>query len=126
MYFDRKDDIIFVKWAKEVKIRDHFICYICDRRGVELNAHHKDSWDWCVERRYDLDNGATICHYCHQQFHKIYGYGNNTEAQFIEFQESCKILQKNIEKQFIASEIEKKLSTAEIIDKLKNDLDGYQ
>jgi hypothetical protein len=85
MYFDRKDDIYFIKWAKQVKIRDRFICQICERRGLELNAHHMNGWDWCVEERYDLDNGTTLCKDCHTNFHDLYGYGGNTRQQFDEF-----------------------------------------
>lgn len=99
MFFDRKDDIYFVKWAQAVKKRDHYICVICNRRGVELNAHHMNSWDVFVEERYDLENGVTLCSICHNSFHNIYGYGKNTMDQFKEFKSICSIMYKTGEEQ---------------------------
>ena len=32
-----------------------------------------------------MTNGVTLCEDCHKEFHKIYGYGNNTEKQYEEF-----------------------------------------
>ena len=34
---------------------------------------------------YNVDNGIPLCNECHQDFHMIYGYGNNTEEQFLEW-----------------------------------------
>jgi hypothetical protein len=54
---------------------------------IILHAHHKDGYDWCIERRTDPTNGATLCDSCHTEFHVLYGYGRNTEQQYIEFYE---------------------------------------
>lgn len=116
MYFDRKDDFYFIKWAKQVKIRDHFTCVICGRRGVLLNAHHMNSWDWCVEERYDLDNGTTLCHDCHTYFHETYGYGQNTRAQFDEFFKLSAALKDSIAQ---------KIQVESVVQKLVSDTDGY-
>jgi transposase-like protein len=98
MYFDRKDDIFFIKWARQVKIRDRFVCQVCDRQGIELNAHHMNSWDVHQDERYDLDNGVTLCAQCHRQFHELYGYGNNTRAQFEEFMAMSEALKDSIKR----------------------------
>ena len=116
MYFDRKDDIYFIKWAKAVKIRDHFTCQICDRRGVLLNAHHMMSWDAYVDERYCLDNGITLCHDCHHAFHEMYGYGNNTRTQFDEF--------RNISESLMRSVI-RKFQVESVVQQVLSDLDGY-
>lgn len=116
MYFDRKDDYYFIKWAKQVKIRDHFTCQICGRRGVLLNAHHMNSWDAYIDERYDIDNGITLCADHHSGFHDIYGYGQNTRAQFDEFFKLSEALKEAITQ---------KIQVESVVQKIIFDLDGY-
>ena len=73
------------KWSISVFERDDYTCKLCNSRGCELNAHHLDSWNWCTEGRYDIDNGVTLCSCCHREFHKIYGNGDNTAEEFFEY-----------------------------------------
>lgn len=83
---DRRFDAESNVWRKSVYKRDNYSCIKCgDDRGGNLNAHHKDGYAWCVERRYDIDNGATLCETCHRNFHSAYGNKDNTEAQFNEW-----------------------------------------
>lgn len=73
-------------WAYEVKIRDNFTCQCCgNNKSGTLVSHHLNGYNWDKEHRYDVDNGITLCIHCHSEFHKIYGYGNNTKEQFDEF-----------------------------------------
>jgi hypothetical protein len=74
------------EWRKEVYKRDYWECQVCGKHGGDLIAHHLDGWNWCVEKRVDLDNGVTLCPNCHTEFHIKYGYGDNTKSQFLEFQ----------------------------------------
>jgi hypothetical protein len=62
----------------------------CVLTGVKINlvCHHLDGWNITPDRRYDISNGVCIVKSLHKEFHDIYGYGNNTEAQFAEY---CKI-----------------------------------
>jgi 5-methylcytosine-specific restriction endonuclease McrA len=66
--------------------RDSFTCVSCgDIRGRKsggINAHHLDGYNWCIEKRLDVQNGVTLCEDCHKHFHMEYGYGDNTKAQF--------------------------------------------
>ena len=74
------------QWRKQVFERDNYTCQCCgDNKGGNLNAHHKDGYHWCEERRHDVTNGVTLCEDCHKEFHSIYGYRNNTEEQYKEF-----------------------------------------
>lgn len=74
------------KWKISVFRRDNYTCWYCGKYDRnDLNAHHKDGHHWCVERRYDVSNGATLCIDCHKSFHLQYGYKNNTEEQFDEW-----------------------------------------
>lgn len=77
------------QWRVAVYERDNYTCQCCSK-GKHLNAHHKDGYHWCVERRTDVTNGVTLCESCHIEFHFIYSKKNNTEAQYIEFENYIK------------------------------------
>lgn len=94
-YFDRKDDYGYIRWAQEVKCRDHFVCYICGLKGVALNSHHLNSWADHPAERYDVLNGISLCLSCHNKYHTIYGKGKNTKEQFAEFEKIMSVIIKN-------------------------------
>ena len=73
------------KWRKQVFERDNYTCQCCGERGGKLNAHHKDGYNWCEERRFDVTNGVTLCVNCHRTFHSYYGIKDNTEEQYEDF-----------------------------------------
>lgn len=77
-----------VDWRVKVFIRDKRTCQTCGYKGQDINAHHLNGWNWCKDERFDLDNGVTLCGDCHIDFHKIYGYGNNTKEQFNQYVKS--------------------------------------
>ena len=70
------------KWRDKVYKRDDYTCQICSVKGGKLNAHHICSWDMHEDKRFDLDNGVTLCETCHKEFHNAYGYGENTIIEF--------------------------------------------
>ena len=98
---DRLDDrkyLEYTNWRNGIYKRDNYICQACgDNKGGNLNAHHKDGYTWCLERRLDLSNGVTLCDKCHSLdedgFHKTYGFYNNTEKQFNEWINNYRKLQ---------------------------------
>lgn len=50
--------------------RDDYACRHCGvRGGVELNAHHIQSWRSTPLRRLDLSNLVTLCRPCHMEIH---------------------------------------------------------
>lgn len=72
------------KWVRKVFKRDSCSCVLCN--SIEsLNAHHIDGYNWCVEKRVDVENGVTLCKLCHDEFHNLYGRGNNTRMQYEEW-----------------------------------------
>lgn len=73
---DRRDSNDYKQWRKEVYKRDNYRCTKCGSKE-KLNAHHILSWKDYPEKRYDIDNGITLCQKCHIQFHRIYGYKEN-------------------------------------------------
>lgn len=73
-------------WRLEVYAKDNFVCQICgDYIKGNLVAHHKDSWSSNLDKRYDVENGATCCKKHHREFHSLFGYGNNTVGQWDQF-----------------------------------------
>ena len=76
----------YTTFISECLKRDNYTCQRCgDSRGGNLQVHHKDGYNWCKEKRTDINNGITFCKDCHKEFHTIYGYGNNTQKQLEEF-----------------------------------------
>lgn len=71
-------------WRTTVFNRDNFRCKVCDCGG-KINAHHLDGWKWAIDKRYDPDNGVTLCVKHHREFHKLYGSGDNTAEEFFEY-----------------------------------------
>lgn len=78
------------KWRSDVFVRDDYTCVCCGKRGGNLNAHHIQNFSKHTARRFDVDNGATMCEPCHSpkypdSFHSIYGEKNNTRKQLEEY-----------------------------------------
>ena len=73
------------KWRNVIYKRDNYTCAKCGAYGRRLNAHHINSWNEHEDKRFDLENGITLCESCHKNFHSEYGYGNNNEHQFNKF-----------------------------------------
>lgn len=71
-------------WMNGIKKLYNRTCVLTGAK-TKLECHHLDSWNQAIDRRHDLKNGVLIAHEVHEAFHKTYGYGNNTEAQFSEF-----------------------------------------
>jgi 5-methylcytosine-specific restriction endonuclease McrA len=72
-------------FRNEIFQRDKYTCQVCGESGKKLNVHHLDGWNWAKDKRFDINNGITLCKECHNNFHKAYGYGDNTKEQFKEF-----------------------------------------
>src|SRR5882724_1260296 len=56
-------------WARAVISRDNATCQRCGAQHIELHAHHILPFSQHPEKRWDLDNGVTLCHACHWTEH---------------------------------------------------------
>lgn len=68
-------------WRESVFIRDNWTCQKCNKRGVELNAHHIHNFADYPELRTAIDNGIALCKKCHKEFHKQFGVEKNNQEQ---------------------------------------------
>jgi hypothetical protein len=81
----KRDTLENINWRNHVFERDNYTCLCCGQHSGNINAHHIDGYEWCKEKRYNIENGVTLCKKCHDKFHYLYGYGNNTKNQYFDF-----------------------------------------
>ena len=55
-------------WRKEVFMRDNYTCQECGVKGF-IHAHHIKEWALYEDKRFDIDNGITLCVNCHSKIH---------------------------------------------------------
>ena len=75
-----------IHFRKQVRERDG-ACVICDSTE-NLVVHHLNSFRDFEELRYDIENGVTLCRFCHTEFHCTWmGHFKNvcTEQDFNEY-----------------------------------------
>ncbi|HWN95713.1 MAG TPA: HNH endonuclease [Methylomirabilota bacterium] len=66
---DRRSHL-YPKWREAVFQRDGYRCQKCgDDRGGNLRAHHLKSFAEHPELRFEISNGITLCHTCHELEH---------------------------------------------------------
>lgn len=56
------------KWRKDVLKRDNYTCQICGSQK-HLQTHHLIKWSDNIQLRYSVNNGQTVCKYCHSEIH---------------------------------------------------------
>ena len=72
-------------WRKQCMLRDNFTCQKTGISGGDLVVHHINNFADFPELRFAIDNGITLSEKAHLEFHKKYGYKNNTKEQLEEF-----------------------------------------
>jgi len=80
-----RNSIEYDEWRWAVYKRDKNLCKVCGIRKDPMVAHHLDGFNMFPEKRFDVDNGVTLCDRHHIAFHTNYGFGNNTKEQFEEY-----------------------------------------
>jgi len=84
LYKSMRTTYKYRQWRSDVFTRDSFICQKCFQKKNKLEAHHikkmvtivkdyniknlNDSLD--CEELWDINNGITLCQFCHKQEHK--------------------------------------------------------
>lgn len=72
-------------WKKAILERDNFTCQKTGIYGGDLVIHHINNFADFPEVRTSLENGVTLSKKSHLEFHKLYGFRNNTKEQLLEF-----------------------------------------
>lgn len=72
-------------FRKSCMERDDFTCQKTGQRGGKLVVHHINNFRDFPELRTSISNGITLSKESHIEFHKIYGFKNNTKEQLLEF-----------------------------------------
>ncbi len=60
-------------------------CELTHKKSSNLEVHHLNGYNWCTKGRVDTKNAVCIDKSVHKAFHDIYGRGNNTMEQWLEF-----------------------------------------
>ena len=59
----------YKRWRKSVFKRDDYTCQDCLQEGGALEAHHVHPFKKYPKERYDINNGKTLCIFCHRKTH---------------------------------------------------------
>jgi len=73
------------KFKREVLERDNYTC-VCCGYDDELEIHHLEGVTENPDLMAVVDNGVTLCRYCHLKFHHIYtrkGFNSNDFSEFM-------------------------------------------
>lgn len=84
------ENLTYDTWRRKVKKRDNYTCQICGyehHEKYDIIAHHIDSYQTMPDKRTLLENGDTLCKWCHNEFHAEYGQKGTTREQYVEFKE---------------------------------------
>ena len=79
-----KNNLEYKEWRNKVILRDNGACQCCGL-DEKLEAHHIFSSEEYPQLAYELTNGITLCKFCHDKYHSIYGKGGSAPVKFIEF-----------------------------------------
>ena len=72
-------------WREAVFARDNWTCQKTKIKGEKLHPHHILNFSDYPELRFAIDNGITLSEEAHKEFHKRYGFKNNTKKQLNDF-----------------------------------------
>lgn len=82
---DKRDTKENYQWRNSIYKRDNYKCVKCGENTHDLRAHHIENYKDNPDKRYNIDNGITLCHKCHTDFHRQYGLRNTNRKQLEEF-----------------------------------------
>ena len=64
-----RQSAMYCEWVLATMKRDEYKCQECSETS-DLVAHHIIPWDKDESKRFDLENGKTLCRSCHSRHHR--------------------------------------------------------
>ena len=61
----------YKKFVKEVLERDNYTCQITFKESDRVTVHHIEGYNWCKDKRTDIDNGIVLNEDIHKFSHKL-------------------------------------------------------
>jgi len=68
---NERDNERYVEWREAILRRDHRKCCLCQSKEWPV-VHHIIRWVDDKSKRYDLQNGVTLCTFHHSKYHGLY------------------------------------------------------
>lgn len=67
---DAVDRMLFNTYVSPlVKLKDKFVCWVCEGKGGDLRSHHIKPFSVCPDLRFSFVNTVTLCDVCHRALH---------------------------------------------------------
>lgn len=83
---DKRSDYGYKFWRKLVIRRDNEVCRVCGSID-SLEAHHLINYaSLGPDEKKAIGIGYTMCQKCHIEFHKTFGYRDNSVMQILKFE----------------------------------------
>jgi len=81
---EKRDLVENINWRKSIFKRDNYKCTICNKKQ-NIVAHHLNSYSMYKDKRFDLNNGVTLCVEHHKDYHSKFGYKKSIEEKYKEY-----------------------------------------
>jgi len=65
-----RHSIEYSEWRRRVFKRDNYTCQKCGERDSDFHVHHIIPWSDAPAKRYEIENGITLCIPCHKKLHR--------------------------------------------------------
>lgn len=86
--YNRYETTGYREWAKAVKLKCKYTCYICGKFSKNVHAHHIENYNKKSKKNIAIKNGVCLCPEHHYNFHLKYGFSRNNRQQLEEFKKS--------------------------------------
>ena len=76
-----RNSSLFKEWREKVFKKDNYTCWICQEKGGKLHPHHLKKFSEYPKSRFDINNGITLCEFCHRIYTNFGGRIRGSEIK---------------------------------------------